>query len=182
MLRLINPLRPGLISGESDDFWYPDHADQARELIVESITLRQFRSYASLELDLGPGRTLVVGANGAGKTNLLEGLHVATQGFSPRTRAEGRLIRTGCEAARATARAHTDGTHAEPAVTLHRSSAKQLSMNGAPVSLDELRTRLPVLVFLPDRLAVVKGGPALRRTYFRPHARPGAAGACHPAR
>ena len=38
---------------------------------------------------------LVVGENGAGKTNLLEALHVGTQGFSPRTRSERQLIRFG---------------------------------------------------------------------------------------
>ena len=43
---------------------------------------------------------LVVGPNGAGKTNLLEALHVGVQGFSPRTRAEPRLVRFGEPAAR----------------------------------------------------------------------------------
>ena len=43
---------------------------------------------------------LVVGRNGVGKTNLLESLHVATQGFSPRTRQDAQLIRFGETAAR----------------------------------------------------------------------------------
>ena len=43
---------------------------------------------------------LVVGPNGVGKTNLLEALHVGVQGFSPRTRAEPRLVRFGEPAAR----------------------------------------------------------------------------------
>jgi len=107
-----------------------------------------------------------VGANGAGKTNLLEGLHVATQGFSPRTRAEGRLIRTGCDAARAMAQTRTQGSRIETSLTVRRSGPKEALLNGAPAALDVLRTRLPVLVFLPDRLAVVKGGPSVRRTYF----------------
>ena len=112
------------------------------------------------------GRTLVVGLNGAGKTNLLEGVHVATQGFSPRTRAESRLIRTGCPAARAIAQTQALGTRHETSLTVHRSGPKEAELDGAPATLDTLRTHLPVLVFLPDRLAVVKGGPAVRRTYF----------------
>ena len=43
---------------------------------------------------------LVVGRNGVGKTNLLESLHLATQGFSPRTRQDAQLIRFGESAAR----------------------------------------------------------------------------------
>ena len=73
----------------------PDHADQARGLIAAEVTLRDFRSYARLELELEPGLVLVTGANGAGKTNLLESLHVGTQGFSPRTRSDVQLIRQG---------------------------------------------------------------------------------------
>ena len=42
----------------------------------------------------------MTGANGAGKTNLLEALHVGTQGFSPRTRADAQLVRIGASAAR----------------------------------------------------------------------------------
>ena len=38
---------------------------------------------------------LVTGENGAGKTNLLEAIHLGTQGFSPRTRSDGRMIRSG---------------------------------------------------------------------------------------
>ena len=47
---------------------------------------------------------LVTGANGPGKTNLLESLHVGTQGFSPRTRSDAQLIRDGATAARSRAR------------------------------------------------------------------------------
>ncbi len=108
----------------------------------------------------------MIGANGAGKTNLLEGVHVATQGFSPRTRSEARLIRFGSDATRAIARSHARATEVETSVTVHRLGPKEVVLNGAPAPLDDLRTKLPVLVFLPDRLAVVKGGPAIRRTYF----------------
>ncbi len=47
-----------------------------------------------------PGLVLVTGPNGVGKTNLLEALHVGSQGFSPRTRADAQLVRFGTDAAR----------------------------------------------------------------------------------
>ena len=99
-LRLIDPLRPGLIQGPGRRLLVPDHADPPRRLIVASVFLANFRSYARLELPLEPGLVLAVGANGAGKTNLLESLHVGTQGFSPRTRSDAELIRFGEPSAR----------------------------------------------------------------------------------
>jgi DNA replication and repair protein RecF len=52
-------------------------------------------------------------------------------------------------------------------VTLKTGEAKRAVVNGAPLrAAEELRSRLPALVFTPDRLAIVKGGPAVRRAYF----------------
>jgi len=108
-----------------------------------------------------------VGANGAGKTNLLESLHFATQGFSPRTRADAQLVRFGEAAARVQVRGRRDGTPLELDVVLRTGSGKEARLNGARLrSAEELRGEIATLVFTPDRLAVVKSGPAARRAYF----------------
>lgn len=110
---------------------------------------------------------LVTGANGAGKTNLLEALHFGTQGFSPRTRADAQLVRIGA----AGARVALEGTRGERElrleVALRGPEGKRAKLNGAPLrSAEQLRSEVSTLVFTPDRLAVVKGGPAARRAYF----------------
>jgi DNA replication and repair protein RecF len=109
---------------------------------------------------------LVVGENGAGKTNLLEALHVGTQGFSPRTRSDRELIRFGED----TASVALDGLRGETPlqlrVSLSTTDAKRAVVNGARLaSAEQLRRTAQTLVFTPDRLAVVKGGPAARRAY-----------------
>lgn len=110
---------------------------------------------------------LVVGRNGVGKTNLLESLHVATQGFSPRTRQDTQLIRFGETAARVVADGARGTMPLELAVTLRQGQAKEARMNGAKLpSAESLRREVATLVFTPDRLTVVKGGPAARRAYF----------------
>jgi DNA replication and repair protein RecF len=110
---------------------------------------------------------LAVGPNGAGKTNLLESLHVAAQGFSPRTRSDSQLIRFGEQGARIAADGEHGGSPVAVEVTLRLGEARRARLNGAPLkAAEELRSRLPTLVFTPDRLAVVKGGPAVRRAYF----------------
>ena len=110
---------------------------------------------------------LVVGPNGAGKTNLLEALHVGTQGFSPRTRNDARLIRFGREGARIALTGDRAGSPLELNVILHAGAAKRASLNGARLqAAEQLRGEVAALVFTPDRLVVVKGGPAARRAYF----------------
>ena len=114
-----------------------------------------------------PGLVLVVGPNGAGKTNLLESLHVGTQGFSPRTRNDAQLVRFGERAGRVS----LGGRRAEASlaleVTLEPGKGKHARVNGAPLRAAELlRNEVVTLVFTPDRLAIVKAAPAVRRAYF----------------
>jgi DNA replication and repair protein RecF len=110
---------------------------------------------------------LVVGENGAGKTNLLESLHVATQGFSPRTRTDRQLIRFGADEAAVALQVVRDGVRHDVRLKLHAGAAKVAELDGVRLpSAESLRRDLPALVFTPDRLVVVKGGPAARRAYF----------------
>jgi len=121
---------------------------------------------------------LVVGDNGVGKTNLLEALHVGTQGFSPRTRAEGQLIRFGEPAASIGLEIDRYGVAHRVRLKLSPGTAKAAELDGTRLtSAESLRREFTTLVFTPDRLAVVKGGPAVRRAYVDR-----VAGRLHPAR
>jgi DNA replication and repair protein RecF len=113
------------------------------------------------------GLVLVAGPNGAGKTNLLESLHVGTQGFSPRTRADASLIRFGQEGSRVALEGERAGSRLEVDVVLRAGQPKHAMLNGARLqTAEQLRGEIATLVFTPDRLVVIKGGPAARRAYF----------------
>jgi DNA replication and repair protein RecF len=110
---------------------------------------------------------LVVGENGAGKTNLLEALHVGTQGFSPRTRSDRDLIRFGEEEGLIALDGLRGETPLQLRIGLSTAEPKRAIVNGARLaSAEQLRRTVHALVFTPDRLAVVKSGPAARRAYF----------------
>jgi DNA replication and repair protein RecF len=116
---------------------------------------------------LQPGLVLVVGENGAGKTNLLESLHVGTQGFSPRTRADAQLVRFGEPAGRIALTGRRGDRALELELSVAVGEGKRAKVNGASLrAAEQLRSEVSTLVFTPDRLAVVKGGPAVRRAYF----------------
>jgi DNA replication and repair protein RecF len=118
-------------------------------------------------LALQPGLVLVVGANGVGKTNLVEAVHVATQGFSQRTRTDSQVVRFDAKGARTAVAGRRGDVRLELEVTVRRGEGKRARLNGAPLrAAEQLRTMVSTLVFTPDRLGVVKGPPASRRAYF----------------
>jgi DNA replication and repair protein RecF len=134
---------------------------------VESLRVKGWRSYAAAEIRLGPGLTVVHGANGAGKTNLLEALYFGLTGRSCRTGNEREVVGFDASAARVEVRTRDrDGEH-ELAVGFQPGEAKRFRVDGAPVErLADTPARPLVSVFLPDRLELVKGPPALRRSHL----------------
>jgi len=134
---------------------------------VLSLTLRDFRCYDHLQVGLGEGLTVVTGPNGAGKTNLLEGIYFGSTGRSCRTSNERELVRFGAGAARTVLTGQAeDGLH-ELSVGFSPGQPKAMRVDGATVErLLDVETRPLVSVFMPDRLELIKGAPALRRAHL----------------
>ena len=136
-------------------------------MLVESLELRDFRSYESASLELGEGLTVLHGPNGAGKTNLLEALYCGCTGSGARTRRDRDLVRFGAKVARVEVRTRSAGCAHLLRVVVNPGEGKALRLDGRRVEhLQGGEARPLVSVFLADRLALVKGPPGGRRGHI----------------
>jgi DNA replication and repair protein RecF len=134
---------------------------------VLSLSLRDFRSYHDARVELGEVLTVVTGPNGAGKTNLLEGLYFACTARSCRTSNEREVVRFGAGAARTVLACEGDDGPHELSIGFEPGLPKVMRVDGATVErMLDVESRPLVSVFLPDRLELIKGAPALRRAHL----------------
>jgi DNA replication and repair protein RecF len=124
------------------------------------------RNLVAQELDLADGLTLLWGPNGAGKTNLLEAVCLALSGRSCRTRNQREAIAFGDRMARVEATLSRDGQSHRLLWSLDRSGERRHLVDGKAAADDQLAVRPALSIFLPDRLALVKGPPGERRAHL----------------
>ena len=134
---------------------------------IREVSVRDFRSYVRAGLTLGDGLTVISGPNGAGKTNLLEAVYFGCTGRSCLASNEREVVRFGASSARVVVRVEADDGAHQLAVGFAPGEPKRLLVDDAPVDTMLDSGMRPLLtVFLPDRLDLVKGPPAVRRSHL----------------
>ena len=134
-----------------------------------SLQLKNFRNYAALDFQPGPGITVLYGANGSGKTNLLESMHLLSVGRSHRTTVDREMIAQGEDVA--FIRAHTkrlDGKH-DLEVRLYplEKPQKRVLIQGKPAErITDMMGHATTVMFAPEDLRIVRDGPAVRRRFI----------------
>jgi DNA replication and repair protein RecF len=134
---------------------------------VAHLTLHDFRSYATADVELDPGVTAFVGRNGQGKTNLVEAIDYLSRLSSHRVATDAPLVRAGCEQAVVRAAVVKDGRTAVLEVEINPGKANRARVNKSVLP----RTRdlvglVRTVVFSPEDLALVKGDPSERRRFL----------------
>lgn len=136
-------------------------------MIVEHLELVDFRNYHKERFELTDGTTVVLGANGHGKTNLAEALAYLATLTSFRGVSNEAMIRHDAQTAviRATVR-HRDGRRSSVDAELTRSGLDRVQINRQRLRRTrDLLGTMRVTVFSPDDLTIVKGPPGERRRY-----------------
>lgn len=134
-------------------------------MIVEHLSLVDFRNYATAELGLHRGPNVLVGRNGQGKTNLAEAVvFLATLG-SHRVSADAPMVRDGQESAIIRARLSHGERKVLAEVQVNRQGSNKARINGSPSKINELPRYAHVVLFAPEDLQIVRGDPSARRRF-----------------
>jgi DNA replication and repair protein RecF len=134
---------------------------------VRHLGLRDFRSWANVELELTPGRMVFVGPNGYGKTNLVEALWYSSTLGSHRVATDAPLVRVGAQRAVVSTIVVNDGRECAIDLEIAAGRGNKARLNRSPVrSPREVLGVLRAVLFAPEDLALVRGDPGDRRRYL----------------
>jgi DNA replication and repair protein RecF len=138
-------------------------------LQLRRLQLRNHRNYAHLDLAPGPGVNVFIGANGQGKTNLLEAVAMLALSASPRARRDIEVVGPVAPATRIEAEVEAGGTVVELSIGLSIEgdrARRVIEVDGARRRAFDLPGHFRVTLFWPDDLGLVKAGPELRRRFL----------------
>ena len=134
-----------------------------------ALRLQAFRNYPLLEMQPSPGTTVLYGANGAGKTNVLEAMHLLSLGRSHRTVSDREMIAQ--EGATSLIQGETlrlDGKH-DIAVQLYATEKpqKRVLLHGKPAErIGDMMGHATCVMFSPEDIRIIRDGPAARRRFM----------------
>ena len=134
---------------------------------LNKLSLRDFRNYVNLELDLAPGVNLIVGDNAQGKTNLLESISYLGTGRSFRAQRTAEMVRFGADFAELEGEIFSQERNQSIRWVLFPASRpRMLYRNGAKKrSAADVAGVLPSVLFCPEDLMVLKAGASMRRRF-----------------
>jgi DNA replication and repair protein RecF len=142
-------------------------------LELTRLGLESFRSYAAASLAPEPGLTVVAAPNGAGKTNLLEAIHVAITGRSHRAGTEAELVRHGADFGRVRLElaggVSAGGATIElviPGTAPPAGIRKRLTLNGVPRRASTVSETARAVLFRPEEMLLLVGSPSERRRFL----------------
>lgn len=136
-------------------------------MYIRTLTLRDFRSWEHVDLELPTGRTVFLGANGNGKTNLVEAVGYLSTLGSHRVAGDAPLIRLGQQRSRIGATVVNSGRELRIDVEINQGTANRAQINRSPVRRPrEILGVLHTVLFAPEDLALVRGDPSERRRFL----------------
>ena len=138
-------------------------------MIIEKLTLRNFRNYEETVLTPHEGVNLFFGANGSGKTNLLEAIHYCALGKSHRITGDQSAVRIGESFAVCSVSVRSGGVKRELSVRLvpNEAAKKVILLDQKQIRrFSDMMGCLQCVIFSPEDLGLIREGPSVRRRYL----------------
>ena len=136
-------------------------------MYIESVQLKNFRNYDSLELDLAQGTNIFYGNNAQGKTNILEALYLCGTTKSHKGSRDKDMIQFGKDESHIRMMVKRDELSYRIDMHLKKNKAKGVAINGLPIrKASELFGVVNLVFFSPEDLNIIKNGPAERRRFL----------------
>lgn len=138
-------------------------------MIIEKLTLRNFRNYEETVLTPHEGVNLFFGANGSGKTNLLEAIHYCALGKSHRITGDQSVVRIGESFAVCDVDVRSGGVKREISVRLvpNEAAKKVILLDQKQIKrFSDMMGCLQCVIFSPEDLGLIREGPSVRRRYL----------------
>ena len=133
---------------------------------ISQVKLYNFRNYKFQTLDCSDTVNVIYGANAQGKTNILEAIYIASNGFSHRTADIRECLRWNENSAAVAVEFYRRNINFSIRYQLSRLNSKRFTVNEQPVRPSELSETLNVVLFCPEDLWMIKGAPKLRRSFL----------------
>ena len=132
---------------------------------ISDIKLSNFRNYSNKEIKLHENINVFFGENAQGKTNIIESIFLCSIGKSFRTNKEKELIKFNEE--KATVEINFQKSDRDGKIKIEIGNKKQVYLNGIKLKkLSELLGNINVVIFTPDDINILKGGPQNRRKFL----------------
>lgn len=136
-------------------------------MYIESVQLKNFRNYKTLELELDKGTNIFYGDNAQGKTNILESVYICGTTKSHKSSKDKEIIRFGEEESHIRMMVRKDGLSYKLDMHLRKNKAKGAAINGLPIKkARELFGIVNLVFFSPEDLNIIKNGPGERRRFM----------------
>ena len=135
-------------------------------MILKTLRVQNFRTHSDFILEIGKKSTLISGANGSGKTSLLEAIYFALQGTSFRSSDKEILRNDGSSWFRIDLKDSKDSLRTIIFNDTVQKSKKQFLIDGNKKVRLSANLRIPVVRFEPDDLQLLTGSPARRRNFL----------------
>ena len=135
-------------------------------MILKTLRVQNFRTHSDFILEIGEKSTLISGANGSGKTSLLEAIYFALQGTSFRSSDKEILRNDGSSWFRIDLKDSKDSLRTIIFNNAVQKSKKQFLVDGNKKARLNANLRIPVVLFEPDDLQLLSGSPTRRRNFL----------------